>query len=74
MDTVMNMIGCGDIDHEALMIQQYGEEVLFAGWNPQLTLLGESPVAQINKHVNLLAEFASMDADAFLKKLYEYQG
>ena len=73
MDTVLaNMNGC-NIEHEALMIEQYGEEILCAGWNPQLTLASESAVAQLNKHVNLLSDFAGMDADAFLKKLYEIQ-
>ncbi len=73
MDSVvMDMNGC-NIEHEALVVEEYGEEVMFAGWNPQLTLLGESPVAQINRHVNLLTDLANMDIDAFLKKIYEYQ-
>ena len=73
MDSVvMDMNGC-NIEHEALVIEEYGEEVMFAGWNPQLTLLGESPVAQINRHVSLLTDLANMDIDAFLKKIYEYQ-
>jgi len=73
MDSVvMDMNGC-NIEHEALVVEEYGEEVMFAGWNPQLTLLGESPVAQINRHVSLLTDLANMDIDAFLKKIYEYQ-
>lgn len=42
----MNIDGC-DIAHEALMLEEYGKEVY-----PQLTLVGESPVAQINKRAN----------------------
>lgn len=73
MDTVaMNMKG-PNIGHEALMTEEYGEEVMCAGWNPQLTLVGDSPVAQLNKHVNLIADWAMMDVDAFVKKMYEYQ-
>jgi hypothetical protein len=53
--------------------EEYGEEVLCAGWNPQLTLAAESPVAQINRHVNLPADLAYMDVDTFLKTMYEYQ-
>ena len=68
----MNMSGC-NIEHDALMTEQYGEEVMFAGWNPQLTLLGEDSLARINRHVNLIADWASMDADAFLKRMYECQ-
>lgn len=69
---VMNMDGFG-IEHEAPVMEEYGEEVMFAGWNPQLTLASESAVVQINKHVNLPADLANMDVDAFLKKMYECQ-
>lgn len=34
---VRNMDGC-DIEHEALLLQEYGEEVMYAGRNPQLAL------------------------------------
>jgi hypothetical protein len=66
---VMDMNG-SDIEHAAPVIEEYGDEVMCAGWNPQLTLVGESPVAQTNKHVNLTADLASVDVDAFLKKMY----
>jgi hypothetical protein len=71
MDTlVMDTNGC-DIEQEALVVEEYGDEVMCAGWNPQLTLVDEVPVAQINKHVNLQADVASIDVDVFLKKMYE---
>jgi hypothetical protein len=73
MDTISANMSGRNIEHEAIMIEQYGEEILFAGWNPQLTLASESAVAQLNKHVSLLSDFGGMDADAFLKKLYEIQ-
>ena len=69
---VMNIDGC-NIEHEAPVDEEYGEEVMCAGWNPQLTLAAESPVAQIKRHVNLPADMAYMDVDTFLKKMYEYQ-
>jgi hypothetical protein len=73
MDTiVMNIDGC-NIEHETPVGEEYGEEVLCAGWNPQLALAAESPVAQINRHVNLPADLANMDVDTFLKTMYEYQ-
>jgi hypothetical protein len=71
MDTLVNGLNGCDIEHAALVVEEYGDEVMCAGWNPQLTLLGESPVAQINKHINLLADLAGIDVDAFLKKVYE---
>jgi len=67
---VMNMSGC-DAGQEAPATEEYSDEVLCAGWNPQLLQVGDSPVAQINKHVNLLADLAGIDVDAFLKKMYE---
>lgn len=41
MDTVdMNTNGCY-IEHETLIVDEYGEEVTCTGWNPLLTLAGE---------------------------------
>ena len=41
---VMDMDGC-DIAHETLMLEEYGEEVMCAGWISPRTLKGESEVA-----------------------------
>lgn len=68
----IKMNGRGN-EHDAPRVEEYGEEVMCAGWNPQLMLMGNGPVAQTNGHVNLLADFASADVDVFLKKMYEYQ-
>jgi hypothetical protein len=68
---VMDMNG-SDIELAAPAIEEYSDEVMCAGWNPQLTLVGESSVAQTNRHVNLTADLASVDVDAFLKKMYEF--
>lgn len=74
MDTIaMNMNG-SSVEHEALWVEEYGEEVMCAGWNPQLSLLKESPFARTNKHAALPADLATLDIEAFLKKMYEYQG
>ena len=69
---VMEMDG-SDIEHAAPAIEEYGDEVMCAGWNPQLTLAGDAPVAQMNKHVNLTTDLASVDVDVFLKKMYELE-
>ena len=69
----MNLDEC-DIDHEALMDEEYGDEVMSAGWNPQLPLAGEGPVAEINKHINLLDGLVNTDLETFLKTVYENQG
>lgn len=69
MDTIVN--GCV-IEHEALVVEEYDDEVLCAGWNPQLALAGDSPVAR-DRHVKLPADLADVDVDTFLKKMYECQ-
>lgn len=45
---VMNMDEC-DIAHEALKLEEYGDEVRRTGREPQLTQAGESPAVQSNK-------------------------
>jgi hypothetical protein len=45
---VRNIDGC-DIEHETLMLQEYSEEVMCTGWNPELALATESPVAPHDK-------------------------
>lgn len=42
---VMNIDGC-DIAHEALLLKEFGEEVRYAGQEPQLRLASERSVAQ----------------------------
>jgi hypothetical protein len=69
MDAIVN--GC-EIEREAPVNEEYGDEVLCAGWNPQLTLAAENPVSQIDRHDGLPANLANMDIDNFLKKMYEY--
>ncbi len=61
-----------NIEHETL-VERYGEETMYAGWNPQLPLIGDSLLTPFNRHVNLLADLVSVDAEVFLKKMYECQ-
>jgi hypothetical protein len=42
---VMNIDGC-DIAHEALMLEEYGEEKTRAEWKPQLAPAGD--IARVN--------------------------
>lgn len=48
---------------------EYGEEVLNAGWNPQLALQQYAP----SEHHDLPHHLAKMDADAFLTRMYTCQ-
>jgi hypothetical protein len=73
MATIIKNTNECDVEHETLVIEEYGDEVLCAGWNPQLAQVGDSPVTQHNRHINLPADLANVDVDTFLKKMYEYQ-
>lgn len=72
MDIIaMGMSGC-DTEQDARMTEMYGEEVMYAGWNPQLSLVSDNPVVQSNKQISLPSDLASVDVDAFLRKMYEH--
>jgi hypothetical protein len=47
-DNEMGSNGCY-IEHEILIVNVYGEEIRSAGWNPQLTLRGDSQAASAGK-------------------------
>ena len=70
MATTMNMSGY-EIERE--LVEEYGDEVLCAGWNPQLELIGNHPVSIMDKRVAFSREMANVDIDAFLQKMYKFQ-
>jgi|WetSurMetagenome_2_1015567.scaffolds.fasta_scaffold01574_1 hypothetical protein len=72
MATTMNMSGY-EIEREAVADEEYGDEVMYAGWNPQLASAGDRPVGETDKHPAFPAELAKADIDAFLQKMYKYQ-
>ena len=70
MTIVMNMSGY-EIERETIAVEQYGDEVLCAGWSPQLAQVGEH--AQTKVREAMPASLASVDADEFLSRMYAYQ-
>ncbi|BCK86372.1 hypothetical protein MIZ01_0127 [Sideroxyarcus emersonii] len=70
MAVVMNMSGY-EIGHEAAATEEYGDEVMCAGWNPELALIGDRGIAE--KHAAFPPEMAQVDVEAFLQKMYRYQ-
>ncbi len=74
MTTIVMQMSGYTIEQNADMVSDYGEEVLCAGWNPQLQLVSEHPVESGCRHATLPVGLANIDADDFLKKMYEYQG
>jgi len=70
----MDICMSGDrIEHEALMLKEYGAEVMFAEWNPRTTLANEPALALIDRHVALPYGMTDRDADVFLQWIYEYR-
>ena len=49
---------------------QYGDEVLYAGWNPALTL---QPHTETTQAAAMPRELATVDVESFLDKMYAYQ-
>jgi hypothetical protein len=72
MATVMNMSGY-DLEREVVAVEEYGDEVMCAGWNPQLALVGDRPIMESDRHVSFPSELANVDIDAFLQQMYKYQ-
>lgn len=72
MSIVMNMSGY-EVERETVVAEEYGDEVMCAGWNPQLALVGERPVAAMDKHAGFPDALACVNVDAFLQKMYKFQ-
>ena len=72
MAIVMNMSGY-EVERALVAPGEYDDEVMCAGWNPQLATIGNEPVGRMDGHVAFPAELANVDADAFLQKMYRYQ-
>ncbi len=69
MAIVMNMSSYA-VEEEA----GYDDEVMCAGWNPQLELATQQHlVTLMDKHAALPASLATVDAETFLQKMYAYQ-
>jgi hypothetical protein len=62
-----------EIERVAVVAEEYGDEVLCAGWNPQLVSACEQPVATAQKHVKFPTDLANADVDAFLQRMYQCQ-
>lgn len=73
MTIVMNMSSYA-VEETPLTNTEYGDEVMCAGWNPQLELATQQHIATLmDRHAALPASLAMVDAETFLKKMYAYQ-
>ena len=64
MATVMNMSG-----YEIERAEGYDDEVMLAGWNPQLTLASICSSNPVTKTGMIPTSLVDVDVDAFLKMM-----
>ncbi len=68
MATVMNMSG-----YEIERAEGYDDEVMLAGWNPQLTLASICSSDPVIKAGRIPHSLVDVDVDAFLNMMYVCQ-
>lgn len=69
-------MGTGKMDMDNSSETTYDDEVMCAGWNPDLVAVRLQEVAASGQHQEvgpMPADMAAMDVDAFLKKVYRFQ-
>ncbi len=53
---------------------EYGEETMFAGWNPAVALVCQQQmVVPTGRQMSMPADLATVDAELFLQKMYTCQ-
>lgn len=73
MTIVMNMSSYA-VEKTSPTHTDYDDEVMCAGWNPQLELAARQHIATLmDRHAVLPASLAMVDAETFLQKMYAYQ-
>ena len=72
MGIVMNM-GSYKIERDS-MEEEYGEEVMCAGWNPAVALVCQQQIIiSTNRQLAVPTDIATVDAELFLQKMYTFQ-
>ncbi len=57
-----------------MMMDQYGEESMCAGWNPELGLIGQPQLlALTGRDDTMPADLVTVDVELFLRRMYAYQ-
>jgi hypothetical protein len=73
MGVVMNMSNY-EIERDDAMEAEYGEEVLYSGWNPAVALACQQHSLQdAGGSVTMPSSLATVDAEVFLQKMYACQ-
>jgi hypothetical protein len=61
------------IEHETEVPEEYEDELMYAGWTPELAQVRNGPVSDGDRHKACYGEIADIDVDAFLELMYQYQ-
>jgi hypothetical protein len=72
MGIVMDM-GNYEIERDTLETE-YGEEVMYAGWNPAVALTClQRPIGHANEQATMPIDIAAADVGLFLRRIYACQ-
>lgn len=73
MGTVMMNMSDYEIER-GMAMEDYGEEVMNSGWNPELALAHheEHLPAPHEQHAPMPADLAAMDVEQFVRRMYVY--
>ena len=73
MGTVMNMSSY-EIEQNEIPSAEYGEEVLYSGWNPAVALMCQQYASVgTEQPMAIPCSLAAADTDTFLEKMYAFQ-
>ncbi|MDD4912777.1 MAG: hypothetical protein PHP57_10830 [Sideroxydans sp.] len=72
MATVMNMSGY-EVERPEESVDDYSDEVMASGWNPQLSLMSICANTREAKNRFMPESLRDVDVDAFLKMMYVSQ-
>lgn len=70
MKSMLINMSLGTVEQNEEVQTAYSEEVLYAGWNPAVTLVQRAPEL---KKDSMPAALATVDAELFLQKMYKWQ-
>ncbi len=56
------------------MMDQYGEEIMCAGWNPTVALISQPQLLEpVGRDDAMPADLVAVDVELFLRRMYAYQ-
>lgn len=57
-----------------MMEAEYGDEIMSAGWNPEIDLVREQlQLASVGEHTSMAADPSPVIAELLLRRMYSYQ-